>query len=159
MGDPGCVRETGTTVARAESGAGDEWDRAAKWFLSTLFVQLKSLFTGTSFYNCYLIYQERTRLRCNREKDGGERKGSRNSSSPPPSHPPPMIYAGLFLLYWIGNSWLLAEHKMSPKGSTSVIPSFSFVTISLQSCWFSSLLGCFFFPVRIGDVTTYDMQG
>ena len=30
MGDPGCVRETGTTVARAESGAGDEWDRAAK---------------------------------------------------------------------------------------------------------------------------------
>ena len=30
MGDPGCIRETGTTVARAESGAGDEWDRAAK---------------------------------------------------------------------------------------------------------------------------------
>ena len=30
MSYPGCVRETGTTVARAESGAGDEWDRVAK---------------------------------------------------------------------------------------------------------------------------------
>ena len=85
------------------------------------------------------IKLERTRLPCNMAKDGGERKGSRDSSPPPPSHPPPKIYAGLFYSFeleiagfWLSTKCLLRDQRLS----FHYFPAVLLVFIVIRSVFF-----------------------